>query len=76
MALRDDAIFVPPGTRLYAIVTQGTETHIWIAVARRSETYSEWRGTYICTYASGRVTLVTVDDNNPTDDEIIIRSEI
>lgn len=75
MSLRDNVINAPVGTRLYAIVTHGDEVHVWIAIARRSEYYEDWRGTYISLEPSGRVTRVTADDNYPTDDIMIIREE-
>jgi hypothetical protein len=71
--LRDEVINMPWGTRLYAVVTHGDEVHVWIAVARRSENYDEWRGTFINFERNGRVTRVTVDDNYPTDDIMVIR---
>uniref|UniRef100_A0A6H1ZAY4 Uncharacterized protein n=1 Tax=viral metagenome TaxID=1070528 RepID=A0A6H1ZAY4_9ZZZZ len=51
----------------------GDEVHVWTAVGKRDEDYSQWRGTYLRIERSGRVTRVTVDDNYATDMELVVR---
>lgn len=82
--MKREIIGIPSGTRLQAVVLippsdidklydRSGETHIWIACKQRGPDYSKWQGTYLRVEPNGRVTRVTVDDNNTCDDEFVIK---
>lgn len=65
-------IGIPQGTRLYNVVLDNDEVHVWIAVKKRDPDYKKWQGTFLRVMRNGSVTRETLDDDLPYDDTFVI----